>query len=128
MRNPSQMLLQVAILASVLATPSLGRVMKCKCLMCVCDVDPHPVVTPSVPVHHYSPPHEEATPVYYLPPPAVPYAQYPYPQGQGAYGQYPYPYPQYIHSAAHGDGVSSRLVAVSALLVSGLLPLLVCSV
>uniref|UniRef100_A0A0E0JKZ2 Uncharacterized protein n=1 Tax=Oryza punctata TaxID=4537 RepID=A0A0E0JKZ2_ORYPU len=131
MRNPSQMLrllLQVAILAAVLAAPSLGEVTedsKCKCLMCVCDVDPHPLppALPShhhppppeepepepepTPVYHYPPPHEEPTPVYYLPPPVQPYGQYPYPsQGQGAYWPPSTPaemYPQvrgYIRSTA----------------------------
>uniref|UniRef100_A0A0E0C4H2 Uncharacterized protein n=1 Tax=Oryza meridionalis TaxID=40149 RepID=A0A0E0C4H2_9ORYZ len=160
MRNPSQtlrlLLLQVAILAAVLATPSLGRVIggsKCKCLMCVCDVDPHPL-PPSrhhppppeepepepTPVYHYPPP---TTPAYSLPPPAQPYGQYPYPypsQGQAGAAYWPPStpaemYPQvrgYIRSAAahrrrpgHG-GLSSSLVVVSVLLVSGLLlPLLV---
>ncbi|KAF0898572.1 hypothetical protein E2562_008159 [Oryza meyeriana var. granulata] len=76
MRNASQMLLlplQVAILAAVLATPSLGVVTdgsKCKCLMCVCDVDPHPL-PPALPSHHHPPeePEPEPTPEYHYPPP-----------------------------------------------------------
>ncbi|XP_015696747.2 extensin-like [Oryza brachyantha] len=160
MRNPSQMLvlllpLEVVVLAAMLATPSLGRVMddsKCKCLMCVCDVDPHPLPPelPShhhpappeepepepTPVYHYPPPHAEPAPVYYLPPPGQPAygGQYPYPsQGQspvlGIVGTPTVMYPQYIRSAAarrrrSHHGLCSRLVA-SALLVSGVLPLIV---
>ncbi|KAK3164728.1 hypothetical protein QOZ80_1AG0023800 [Eleusine coracana subsp. coracana] len=75
--------LQAAILActimlarspAALGFASDGR--KCRCFMCVCDFDPHPL-PPELPVHHYPPPAEpEHHPSPPPPPPALPEPHY----------------------------------------------------
>lgn len=84
--------LQAAILAGMIIAPppaaALGYASgdrKCKCFMCVCDFDPHPL-PPEMPVHHDPPPTEPEhhpppppPPVPSPPPPAEPEHHYPAP-------------------------------------------------
>ncbi|KAL6842525.1 hypothetical protein ACP4OV_027369 [Aristida adscensionis] len=76
MLPPPQVMTVAAVIAvSMLAPPALGARpdVKCKCFMCVCDLDPHPL-PPEVPEHH-SPP----APEHHPPPPPVPVASPPPP-------------------------------------------------
>ncbi|XP_014754398.1 leucine-rich repeat extensin-like protein 1 [Brachypodium distachyon] len=71
MRKPSKMLhLKITILVSMcmVVSRSLGVETdhKCKCFMCLCDVDPHPL-PPALPTDHPPPPERE-----YYPPPSEP--------------------------------------------------------
>ncbi|XP_062208484.1 leucine-rich repeat extensin-like protein 6 [Phragmites australis] len=89
MRKPSQgqmLPLQITILVSMVVSPAAMGIVtdgKCKCFMCICDVDPHPL-PPALPSHH-PPPAEPKTVTSPPPPPALPEYHYPPP--------YPYGYP-----------------------------------
>ncbi|TVU34510.1 hypothetical protein EJB05_16345, partial [Eragrostis curvula] len=119
---------------------------KCKCLMCVCDFDPHPLPPEMPEEHHPPPPPPPALPEqHYYPPPVVEhepvpageYHYYPPPYGYYPYvpGQLPYQtpvgemYPRASSKAApHGHGPSRVLLAVlvvlaSAVLLSSTLPM-----
>ncbi|KAM0879628.1 hypothetical protein ACQ4PT_034109 [Festuca glaucescens] len=82
MRQSSQMLPLRAIMLATMSlvmvvSPAMAGVTedKCKCLMCVCDVNPHPL-PPALPAHHPPPSEPEPepepepipTPKYYPPP------------------------------------------------------------
>ncbi|TVU34531.1 hypothetical protein EJB05_16366, partial [Eragrostis curvula] len=117
---------------------------KCKCLMCVCDFDPHPL-PPEMPEEHHPPPPPALPEQHYYPPPVVEhepvpageYHYYPPPYGYYPYvpGQLPYQtpvgemYPRASSKAApHGHGPSRVLLAVlvvlaSAVLLSSTLPM-----
>ncbi|XP_062214615.1 protein TRACHEARY ELEMENT DIFFERENTIATION-RELATED 7-like [Phragmites australis] len=101
MRKPSQghmlRLQTMVVISMVVSQPPavLGLVTddKCKCFMCICDVDPHPL-PPALPAHHPPPPSEPE--VVSQPPPALPEYHHPPPSEHEPtpdYHYYPPPYP-----------------------------------
>lgn len=70
MPTPLQAAIVVTMLAASPAAVVLGMVTDedCKCFMCVCDLDPHPL-PPEMPTHHPAP---EQPPPVPSPPPPVP--------------------------------------------------------
>jgi hypothetical protein len=129
---------QAAVLACILLVSSTTVLgirtddRKCKCFMCICDFDPHPL-PPELPPHHDHPPPTE--PEHHPPPPPPPpepehVPEYHY-NPPPAYGYYPsvglpyYPpagemYPRdkaASKSGAHRQRAPSRLLLVATFLV-----------
>ncbi|KAJ1284228.1 hypothetical protein BS78_03G189000 [Paspalum vaginatum] len=85
----------VAMSVSPAAVLGIATDKDCKCFMCVCDLDPHPL-PPEMPTHHPTPSPPPPEPVPSPPPPApeLP-AYYPPPTTGYYYPPQPYGYPWY---------------------------------